>query len=542
MAHLEFFSGDTPLFVHLLKPGRTLIGRSDSSDMALPSERVSRTHCIVERRMEGWWLTDKSSHGTYMNGEVIGRHQLKQMDVFEVGPYRVQFVLNASQGSSASQVLWRQQRSATTVTRRAAADHEELVDVSDVGITVQRGLLEFTKGSLAGKTVLLTAARTSLGGQGAQVVLEADWPRNALRIRVVRGRVMIEPGEHPCFLAGIRVREITPARKGEEVVVGAHGFVVQVQTTATVATEPTFGEMIGTAPAMRQVFGLLSRVSAHTAPVLLTGESGTGKELAARGIHTTGPRAEGAFVAINCAGIPEALFESELFGHEKGAFTGATKQQDGAFHRAHNGCIFLDEIGEIPLNAQAKLLRVLESGEVRRVGSHDPSFPDVRVIAATNRNLAERVKEGLFRADLYFRLAVLTIRLPALRDRASDIRVLAHLLVKNLAPDAQLTEAAVAALGRYHWPGNVRELRNVLTRAYVLGGPEIGPENLSFNPWTFDDTRSPDTLSKVDLAQQEKEAIVLALQESNGNKSQAARSLGLPRSSLIYKMERLQIG
>jgi DNA-binding NtrC family response regulator len=131
---------------------------------------------------------------------------------------------------------------------------------------------------------------------------------------------------------------------------------------------------------------------------------------------------------------------------------------------------------------------------------------------------------------------------PALRDRASDIRVLAHLLVKNLAPDAQLTEAAVAALGRYHWPGNVRELRNVLTRAYVLGGPEIGPENLSFNPWTFDDTRSPDTLSKVDLAQQEKEAIVLALQESNGNKSQAARSLGLPRSSLIYKMERLQIG
>lgn len=541
MAHLEFYKDDVLLFVHLLRPGRTVIGRSDRSDVVLPSEQISRTHCFLEQRTEGWWLTDKSSHGTKVNGTQSQRHHLRHLDVLSVGPYVIRFILNIQAMSTESQALIRHQMSETTANITKPAAFEEIVDMSSHSVASQRGQLTFSKGPQAGSVHILKHSRMSIGGPGSDIEIDATLPPHAVRIRVVRGRVMVEPGNYPATLAGHRVREITPARKGESVCIGAHRFVIDVHINDEHLDSPRFGRMLGQSPCMRQVFGLLNRLSAHNGSVLLTGESGTGKELAAHGVHLSSPRADGNFVPINCAGIPENLFESELFGHEKGAFTGATKQQDGAFHQADKGTLFLDEIGELPLTAQAKLLRVLDSGEVRRVGAHKASCPDVRVIAATNRNLPEMVQKGTFRGDLYFRLAVLTVRLPPLRDRTEDVPLLATALLKALDENATISKAGLSSLATYHWPGNVRELRNVLTRAYVMAGPELSTEHFSFNPGTFEVSQRARLLSKDAYAQQEKEAIIIALQEHQGNKSKAARALGMPRSSLLYKLKRLNI-
>ncbi len=238
-----------------------------------------------------------------------------------------------------------------------------------------------------------------------------------------------------------------------------------------------FGRMLGQSAAMRETFALLERVAATDLTVLLEGETGTGKELAAEGLHDASGRA-GQFVAINCGAIPRELLESELLGHEKGAFTGADRPRPGAFLSADRGTVFLDEVGELPLDMQAKLLRVLERREVKAVGADRARSVDVRVIAATNRSLAREVSAGRFRQDLYFRLAVVVVRIPPLRTRAGDVRMLAEHIQDELArkrvaaglpPLARLDERAMAMLLRYDFPGNVRELRNVVERWAVLG-------------------------------------------------------------------------
>ena len=348
---------------------------------------------------------------------------------------------------------------------------------------------------------------------------------------------MVEPRDAAVYLAGLRLRELTPVYAGEEIRVGGHRLLVEIRTADEACTRPGFGAMVGATPVMKQLFGVLSRVAAHDAPVLLTGESGTGKELAARGLHDNGPRQNGPFIAVNCAGIPSTLFESELFGHEKGSFTGATRGQDGAFQAADGGTLFLDEVGELQADAQAKLLRVLESGEVRRVGGGKPEYPDVRVVCATNRDLADMSHQGTFRSDLYFRIAVLSVRLPPLRARREDIPQLAATLLNRANPGSSLTEDGASALMEHEWPGNVRELRNVLTRALVLGGPVISATSLSFDAWAFDGAKPAELTAEG----AERAAVEAALADSGGNRSAAARALGIPRSSLLYKIKRLGI-
>ena len=232
-------------------------------------------------------------------------------------------------------------------------------------------------------------------------------------------------------------------------------------------------EIYGESEAVRDVRDRIARVAPTNAIVLITGETGTGKELAARAIHRNSPRASKLFVAVNCAGLPETLLESELFGHEKGAFTGADRQRQGLFEAAHEGTLFLDEAGEMSLAVQAKLLRVLTDGQLLRVGSTRPRPVDVRVLVATNRNLEQRVKEGLFRQDLFYRLAVAPIHLPPLRGRIDDIGGLSDILCQQVAtelkmPRRHLSAPAVEKLRQYRFPGNLRELRNLIERAYIL--------------------------------------------------------------------------
>ncbi len=307
--------------------------------------------------------------------------------------------------------------------------------------------------------------------------------------------------------------------------------------------------IVGDSPAMQQATDLARKVAATDATVLLRGESGSGKDLFARAIHFASRRAGGPWVKVNCGALPENLLESELFGHEKGAFTGAVRQKPGRFEDASRGTIFLDEIGELPTSLQVKLLQVIEEKTFTRVGGNQPVSVDVRIIAATNRDLEAMVRERQFREDLFFRLNVFPVRLPPLRERPGDVRrLVAHVLEKHGASADKLTRVAMDALERYPWPGNVRELENTLERALILAGSDaIEPAHLSFArpelagapaagagaSWV---PRIP--AEGLSLETLERELILQALQLAGGNKSQAARLLGLTRRTLYSRMER----
>ncbi|HYP54374.1 MAG TPA: sigma-54 dependent transcriptional regulator [Pyrinomonadaceae bacterium] len=307
-----------------------------------------------------------------------------------------------------------------------------------------------------------------------------------------------------------------------------------------------FGELVGNSEPMRQIYSLIEQVAPSSASVLLTGESGTGKELVARTIHNLSPRRKAPFVPINCSAIPETLMESELFGHERGAFTGAASRRQGCFELAHNGTLLLDEIAEMPLLLQAKLLRVLEERAVKRLGGGQEIPVDVRVLAATNRDPHESVRRGTFREDLLYRLNVITVELPPLRRRREDIPLLAQYLVTNLAerhvrPARFLSAAAVEALKSHHWPGNVRELRNVIERAVIICSGEI-IERHHLAPYPLDQrarARSEDTITLpvgTPIEEVERQMIMRTLQKTDNNKTRAAELLQISLKTLHNKL------
>jgi DNA-binding NtrC family response regulator len=320
-----------------------------------------------------------------------------------------------------------------------------------------------------------------------------------------------------------------------------------------VARRLEFCGMIGRGPAMQELFGMIRRLAPHVRTALITGETGTGKELVARALHKTGPRRERRFVTVNCSAVVETLFESELFGHVRGAFTGATDNKPGLFEVADGGTLFLDEIGELPLTVQAKLLRVLELGEVHRVGSLDPKRVNAHVMAATNRDLRAEVAAGRFRSDLYYRLNVVEVRLPPLRDRREDIPYLTAAFVRETSerlqkPLAGLTPGAERLLGAALWEGNVRELRNVIERACILADGEfITERELAVSmpvlqvPRPAAAAATPRSSESDLLVNVEREHIQRALLRANGNKKAAARMLGLSRRALYRRLERLDL-
>ncbi len=301
----------------------------------------------------------------------------------------------------------------------------------------------------------------------------------------------------------------------------------------------TYG-MIGQSQAMQRVYGLIGRAAGARVPVLITGESGTGKELVARAIHDAGPRSKGPFVAVNAAAIPESLFESELFGHAKGAFTGASTARRGAFMAAHGGTLLLDEVGELPPLAQAKLLRVLQDQRIRPVGEDREHAVDVRIIAATNRDLDAMARAGEFRQDLFFRLHVLPIELPPLRERDGDVSRLLEAFLDDAAGDdaaPTLTPDALAALDGYAWPGNVRELRNIAERLVVLAdGGRIDLDDLPDAIRTAP-ARQARVADDRPLRDVELDHIRAVLQRAGGNKTRAAEILGIDRKSLREKLK-----
>ena len=313
-----------------------------------------------------------------------------------------------------------------------------------------------------------------------------------------------------------------------------------------------FCGMVGRGPAMQEVFGLIRRLAPHVRTVLVTGDTGTGKELVARALHKLGPRSAKRFITVNCSAVVETLFESELFGHMRGAFTGATEHKAGLFELADGGTLFLDEVGELPSAVQAKLLRVLEEGEVQRVGSLEPRKIDVRLIAATNRDLRTEVSAGRFRNDLYYRLNIVEVALPPLRDRREDIPYLTAAFVRNFSqrfskPLVGLTPGAERLLADARWDGNVRQLRNVIERACILADGDFVTEADLAGSMLEQHMHGPPAgapapplvpSAAAPLVEVEREHIVRTLQQVRGNKAVAARLLGISRRAFYRQLER----
>jgi DNA-binding NtrC family response regulator len=310
-----------------------------------------------------------------------------------------------------------------------------------------------------------------------------------------------------------------------------------------------FQQLVGRSAVMRELYRLIDQLAPTSASVLLTGESGTGKEVVARTIHNLSPRRGARFVAINCAAIPETLLESEIFGHEKGSFTGATTSRPGCFELAHEGTLFLDEIGEMPVGLQSKLLRVLEDGRVRRIGGTSEMPVDARIIAATNVDVEERLAAGKLREDLYFRLNVFTLALPPLRERRDDTPILAHHFLQTFCAEhdktiAGFSDLALELINQYDWPGNVRELRNVIQRAVILcHDDEIQPRHLppAVRPTVRRESGPRGTLTVTvgtTLDDVEKAVILETLESCGGNKTRAASMLGITTKTLYTKLRR----
>jgi two-component system nitrogen regulation response regulator GlnG len=331
---------------------------------------------------------------------------------------------------------------------------------------------------------------------------------------------------------------------------------------------PGGDRMVGSSPALLEIFKTIGKVAPRNVPVLITGESGTGKELVARALHAASPRAEGPFIAVNAAAIPRELLESELFGHERGAFTGATSSRAGRFREAAGGTLFLDEIGDMPVELQAKLLRVLQSGEVMPVGGREPEHVDVRIVAATHRDLDDAVRKGEFREDLLYRLRVVPMSIPALRERPEDVRTLAHHFVERYAPElaegpVTLPDRTIQRLERHDWPGNVRELENAIKRALVLATDDLlAPEEFDFltrssEPATTHTSLEELVIQEVDrlfehsgeitdvyhrIQQRvERPLIEAVLERTQGNQIRAAALLGINRNTLRKKITELGI-
>jgi DNA-binding NtrC family response regulator len=402
--------------------------------------------------------------------------------------------------------------------------------------------------------VLTDVAMPGMSGLELLAQLRATWPN--VRIVVMTGYGSV-PDAVATMKAGADDYIIKPISREELLVIVERAVQEKallaelVELRAQVDKQYGFENIIGATPAMVEVYELVESVADTRALVLIQGPTGTGKELISQAIHYHSKRRAGPFVRVNCAALPEGLLESELFGHEKGAFTGAHKQHRGKFEQAHGGTLLLDEIGEIPLSTQVKLLRVLDSGEITRVGGSKPLQVDTRVIAATNLDLLAESKKGTFREDLYYRLNVFNIPVPALRERRDDIPLLVEHFTRLFAERHErslnlvVPPAALQRLVDYPWPGNVRELKHVIERAVILSRGEelVGVKLPEIHPAEEDrELVLPAGMTlQAALLEYERQVLIQALKHAMGVQAQAARDLGLSRSNLNYRINRLGI-
>ncbi|MDB4954276.1 MAG: sigma54 specific transcriptional regulator, Fis family [Myxococcales bacterium] len=488
-----------------------------------------------------------SRNGTLVNGATISApRRLSPGDIVTIGPASV-VVATSSAVRRARQVA-------------SAAELEDRLDAEVDRAARYRRPLGLVMLRLEGPTERVLAHVDTLLRQMRRMDMVAEYGTDELAlvlpeagpeaVGVVAKRAS-KVGEHVAAAAGYATFPEDGSHAGELISV-ARERLRGARTHKRGRTVPpeNDGDVIVIDPLMKHVFELAQRAAASPITVLIAGETGAGKEMVAAALHRLGPRAKGPYVRLNCAALPDSLVEAELFGHEKGAFTGATAQKLGYFEAASGGTLFLDEIGELPLAMQVKLLRVIEQRKIVRLGGTKELSVDVRLVCATNRDLELEVSRGRFRADLYFRISAFVIPVPPLRDRRTEIRPLATRFARELSAElgdriASISADALESLESYDWPGNVRELRNVIERAVVLsGGSSIElrhlPDRLREQATTEAPLERPfDVRQRV--AEVEREAVVAALDATAGNQTQAARKLGISRFALIRLMEKHEL-
>jgi transcriptional regulator with PAS, ATPase and Fis domain len=421
-------------------------------------------------------------------------------------------------------------------------------------MVVRAAVLTVLKGPGAanqeGREVRVTSPAFVIGSGGGSDLVLADptVSREHLHISLATNGVRLrDRSKNGTRIGGIRINDVL-VQTDTVLTLGATSIALRLESdrlALPLSEQVTFGEAFGSAPIMRHLFAVLEEAAQTEMPVLLEGESGVGKDVLARAIHSRSARAKGPFVVVDCGTIPPNLIESELFGHVRGAFTGATEDRRGLLEEARGGTLFLDEVGELPLDMQPKLLRALDSKEIRPVGSRKPRIADVRVVSATNRRIAEKTRHGEFREDLYYRLAVVRVTVPPLRDRPEDVLPLATSFLRRARGDAHVEVPAdlAAMLAEYSWPGNVRELRNVIERHAAFGDNGVAllidrtvaenGEDLSSLP--YHEAR------RIVLERFESEYVPRVLERANGVVARAAEHAELARPSFYRLLERLRI-
>ncbi|HTG01285.1 MAG TPA: sigma 54-interacting transcriptional regulator [Nitrospirota bacterium] len=431
-----------------------------------------------------------------------------------------------------------------------ASDHTELLaSPGQRPLILKKASFKVVKGKDAGKEMVLQKPVVTIGTLAENDLVLSDATvsrRHAAVEEKPKGYLLRDlDSTNGTFLDAVRVREayLSPGariRLGQTEVVFSP---LEERIENLKSSADHFGDLIGSAPSMRQIYAILERVAPTDVTVLLDGETGTGKELAARAVHAQSRRQNGPFIVFDCGSVAPNLIESELFGHEKGAFTDAVKPRPGAFELAHTGTLFLDEIGELSQDLQPKLLRALDQRETKRIGADKPMRFDIRLIAATNRDLEEEVRKGRFREDLFYRLSVVRVSLPPLRSRKEDIEAIAADLLSGITLEINkktiegFSPEALSALRAYDWPGNVRELRNVLSRASALcDGRRIEARDLFLSQGMK--ASSLTGLSGKTLEEIEKAAIQATLKSLDNNKTETARVLGIAYSTLYEKMKK----
>lgn len=558
--------------------GGILVGRAPNSQIVLTDPDVGWRHCQIRSHGNRFVIMDlRSSAGTYVNGMRSAERWLEDRD--QIGVARTILMYRSGQAASTAPAEPAASGADTKPVLLAACSMVFLFRALAAAMGEgQSSLLEGQILRLIGDLMPMQEGLLLLGTSGAEIL--AQYRNQASKYQsnfapalsrvceegafedsasaIVAVPLYIRGALHGILAIRVHDRERPALTAHLETLtavasLASVGFEANQEIEALKAENALLQEQIavntgivGSSPAIRRLLDLVDRVAPRDTTVLITGESGTGKELIARALHHKSPRRDRAFVAVNCAALSETLFESELFGHEKGAFTGAISQKKGRFERAEGGTIFLDEVGELAASLQAKLLRVLQQREFERVGGTQPYPLDIRIIAATNRDLAEDVHEGRFREDLYHRLNVVTLDSPPLRDRKEDVTLLAQYFLQRsserckrqvlgLSPDAE------AIITQYSWPGNVRELENAMERAVVLGVSDwVLPEDL---PETLLDAAPRDSGAKYhhSVGQAKREAILDAYVQGNGDYKQAAKLLGLHPNYLLRLVRNLSL-
>jgi two-component system response regulator HydG len=533
MPELVFFRRGEEVLRFGVDRSRVVLGRGDKSDVVIPDPAVSRQQAALLFDGNHTTIEDLSGKGTLVSGAAVERTLLTDGSDIALGQWRAIYRERIGGGAE----LATEVTGTNTVVQPAGASPERWQPAQ---VRIRQGVNEAVH-------KLIGEAFTVGSDPGNDLVIPDPFV-SGKHLRITRKdntfRVVDHRSTNGTFIGSVRVMEadiplFTSLRLGEAELI--------LEPVPAAKKEASYQGIIGNDASVRQVADLVERVAPSSAAVAIFGESGTGKELVARAVHAKSNRADKPFVPVNCAAISKELIESELFGHEKGAFTGATNARKGAFEEADAGTLFLDEIGELPLDLQAKLLRALESGEIKRVGASRPTHVDVRIVAASNRDLLAACRAQKFRDDLYYRLCVIPLHLAPLRNRRGDVLALAEHFVRLFSPRGQhvnFTPSAIDRLQTHSWPGNIRELRNSVHRALLLRkGPTIDASDLSFDQEVNPDTgiTVPELPRGMTLEQMleklERQIVETALRRYNNNRERVAKELGVARSTLFKRLK-----